>query len=138
MPDKVMLINNMTIEDYINEAVKSDDFNTNGIIIEHLIIDADSKNKVSFHGESGVSYIIDELSVYYPDAKMDMSDFINGFSTDRFHIYLDEENKLIINILPLENTALIIRLYQSFRNNINEIISPLGYECIIESGAGTN
>lgn len=125
-----ILKNKQILTDYFKQGCKNPDIHSLGMEIEHIICYEDTLEAVKYEGQVGVSYIINELSYRYPDARLSLSGPLLGFDTDKFSITIEPAAQLEISIFPNERISSIENIYNRFRNNLDEIITPLGLKCI--------
>lgn len=122
--------NNQILVDYFSQGIKPQNVKTLGMEIEHFICYEDTLEAVAYEEHIGVSHIINELSYRYPDARLSLSGPLLGFETDKFSITIEPAAQLEISIFPHEKISSIESIYKRFRNNLDEIITPLGLKCI--------
>lgn len=105
-------------------------YNAVGLEVEHFLVYSDTKEAVPYNGDFGIVYILRELSAFYPDAKVSSKGPLLGFRTDRFDITLEPAGQFEISIDPFEEINTIRKIYTTFRDYLDEVMQPFGYECI--------
>lgn len=118
------------LTDIMKSGIKDTSVRTLGLEAEHIIVYRDTKEAVPFLGDKGVSYIINELSSFYPDCVMEKGEPLFSFYTDKFTITIEPAAQLEISISPRDEVASIEKIYDNFYENLNKVLTDLGYECL--------
>lgn len=117
------------LTDIMKSGIKHTSVRTLGLEAEHIIVYSDTKEAVPFEGYYGVSYILNELSSFYPDCSIEKGEPVLSFTTDKFTITLEPAAQLEISVSPREDVSLIEKIYDNFYENLDKIMKNLGYEC---------
>ncbi|MCI8992208.1 MAG: glutamate-cysteine ligase [Eubacterium sp.] len=117
------------LKEHFLGGCKSEQANTLGIEIEHIIVHKDTMLAVTYGEPYGIAYILEKLMEAFPDSETTDREHLLGFSCKDFVITLEPASQLEISIAPQTEIARIEMIYKRFYKKLEEIISPLHYLC---------
>ena len=116
------------LTDYFCKGIKKELKKNIGVEIEHFILRKDTGKAVSFSEDKGISYILQQHILFYPEAKpIKEENILFGFKTKYFSVTLEPAGQYEVSIVQQERIEDICRIYQDFCNVLNPILDKLGY-----------
>lgn len=115
---------------YFEEGAKQSETLMLGVEAEHFIIDRETREAVPYLGEKGIRQILLRLIKLYPNAEILSDDDFFGFRVPDFSVTLEPAAQMEISIAPKKSIRQIGEIYHGFYQNLNTILSKLGYEAI--------
>ena len=100
-----------------------------GVELEHIIVDGQTRQSVSYYGEKGIAALLERLSSHFP-WRYEPEGSLLGVYNDDFSISLEPAGQLEVSINPREDISLIYRIYRMFLEQITPILRDWGYEML--------
>lgn len=116
------------ISRYLASGCKKSGSERIGIECEHFITDREGR-AVPFLGQNGVESILNELSLYYPNASYSNSHLI-ALDDGELFITLEPAAQIETSIVPCAEIEDIKNLYRSFNERINNILLKYSYTLV--------
>lgn len=101
-----------------------------GVEIEQFIVERATGKSVSYYGETGVEYILNQLACYFPKKEIYAQKHLIGMYNNDYSISIEPAGQLEISIVPKENICTIWRIYQNFVKLIQPILKRLDYKLV--------
>ena len=115
--------------DYFSSGTKKEKKKKLGIEVEHFIVYSDSLQAVSYYGEYGVKYILEQLMKIYESPKPIFDEDLIGFLANDFSITLEPSAQIEISVNPFESIEKIEFIYKKFLETIQRVLKKIN--CII-------
>lgn len=100
-----------------------------GMELEHFIVREGTKKAVSFYGDRGIQWILEQLSKWYP-VRIYEENALVGLSGEECILTLEPSAQLEISIEPKNNLSEIEEVYKTFRGRLEQITKPCFYEVV--------
>lgn len=122
--------NKTQIIQYLKDGCKSADMPLCfGVELEHFVVEAESKEAVSFYGDKGVEAILKELAPLYDEAVYSQGHLI-ALGRKEIALSLEPAAQLEVSIAPKQNIGEIHGVYEQFIKEIAPILEDFGYELV--------
>ena len=100
-----------------------------GVELEHIIVDEQTRQSISYYGEKGIAALLEALSTHFP-WRYEPEGSLLGVYNDDFSISLEPAGQLEVSINPKEDISLIYGIYRMFLEQIMRILEDWGYEML--------
>lgn len=101
-----------------------------GIELEHTIVHKDGLTPVSYSGEHGVHWLLDELRPAYPEATFAEDGDLLGVSRPREAITLEPAAQLELSAGPFKDLASADACFEAFEQTLADILAPVELEAL--------
>lgn len=98
-----------------------------GLELEHIIVNSETKETVSYYGENGIESILQSLRPLY-DTVTECNGHLIGLERKGNIISLEPAGQFEIALCPVTSLGAEERLYSKARHEADEIVAKLGYE----------
>ena len=96
-----------------------------GVEIEHLVVDNQSGESISYYGEHGMGKILSELSELYPRSYTEKGCLLGLYNAD-YSVSLEPAAQLEISIAPKDSVCVIKTIYENFRKQTDPVLERHG------------
>jgi len=100
-----------------------------GVELEHFIVDASTKEAVSYYGDCGVEVILEKLTPYY-EQKVYSEGHLIALGRVDIALSLEPAAQLEVSISPKQDIEEIYAVYEQFVQEITPILEDFGYELV--------
>ena len=101
-----------------------------GVEIEHFIVEKKTGASVSYYGEHGVEYILNEMAKFFPKKEIFAGKNLIGMYNNDYSISIEPAGQLEVSIVPKESISVILVIYQLFLRMVTPILNKLDYELV--------
>ncbi|MCR5484488.1 MAG: hypothetical protein K6F09_02725 [Clostridiales bacterium] len=112
---------------YFESGCKSDKRMMLGLELEHFITDRATKRNIQYSETRGTEYILNCLLPFFTDSVYENGRLL-GLSDGEISLTLEPGAQLEVSIAPKEKLIDVLSAYNRFKDIVDEVISPLGYE----------
>ena len=100
-----------------------------GVELEHFIVDASTKEAVSYYGDCGVEVILEKLTPYY-EQKVYSEGHLIALGRVDIALSLEPAAQLEVSISPKQDIEEIYAVYEQFIQEITPILEDFEYELV--------
>lgn len=115
------------LEQYFRDGCKLNCVQKLGVEIEHIIVRRDTRETVTYDGERGVAWILEQIRESYPQHFYEEDHLLGLYNLD-YAISLEPAAQLEVSIVPKESIRVIRQIYESFLGVIRPVLEEQGYE----------
>ncbi|MDD3278342.1 MAG: glutamate-cysteine ligase family protein [Lachnospiraceae bacterium] len=119
------------LEQHLRDGCKLHCIQKLGVEIEHILVDRQSREAVTYQEEKGVHWILEQLSREFP-VKMSEKGNLLGLANLDYTITLEPAAQLEISIAPKESIAVIEKVYESFLALLDPLLKQCDYELVTQ------
>ncbi|MCI5699878.1 MAG: glutamate-cysteine ligase family protein [Lachnospiraceae bacterium] len=101
-----------------------------GVEIEHFIVEKKTGRSVSYYGEHGVEYILNELVQFFPKKEVYAGKHLIGMYNNDYSISIEPAGQLEISIVPKESISVILVIYKLFLSMVEPVLNKLDYKLV--------
>ena len=94
-----------------------------GVEIEHFIVEKKTGRSVSYYGEHGVEYILNELVQFFPKKEVYAGKHLIGMYNNDYSISIEPAGQLEISIVPKESISVILVIYKLFLSMVEPVLN---------------
>lgn len=122
--------NKENIIQYLKDGCKSPDVPMHfGVELEHFVVIKDTKEAVSYYGESGIESILMQLMPMYEESAYSEGHLI-ALAREGIALSLEPAAQLEVSISPQTDIGAIKTIYEQFVKEISPILEKYSYEMV--------
>ncbi|MDD3339959.1 MAG: glutamate-cysteine ligase family protein [Lachnospiraceae bacterium] len=101
-----------------------------GVEIEHFIVDAQTRESISYYGPQGVEAVLRKIARFFPKQEIYAREHLIGMYNNDYSISLEPAGQIEISIAPKENISTIRQIYNSFLRILKPVLEEFDYRLV--------